>query len=142
MSFRESMTRAEAAEILETLDTALARFMRDADRDNDGDDQWNLELRFLVSRCDAVSQLIEQARPHFEDDYRLIEIAVKSTHNVWVKGGTENQAHAAATDYLMQHLTMECGGNEHLAAWVEDYETLETRAGRYWEPEQTADIEI
>lgn len=142
MSFRESMTRAEAAEILETLDTALARFMRDADRDNDGDDQWNLELRFLVSRCDAVSQLIEQARPHFEDDYRLIEVTVKTTHNVWVKGGDDEHAKAAAADYLMLNLTTECGGDEHLAAWVDSCDTLEKRAGRYWEPDQTADIEI
>lgn len=142
MSFRESMTRAEAAEILETLDTALARFMRDADRDNDGDDQWNLELRFLVSRCDAVSQLIEQARPHFADEYRLVEVTVKTMHNVWVKGGNNDQAQAAAADYLMRNLTTDCAGDDHLAAWVDDCDTLELRAGRDWETDQTADIEI
>jgi hypothetical protein len=138
----EVMNVSEGRELIDRLDKALARFMFDADQDNEGDNRWNIELRHFVELCDRLSHKIEEAREHFADDYRLIEVTVKTTHNVWVKGGDDEHAKAAAADYLMQNLATDCGGDEHLAAWVDDCDTLEKRSGTDWETGQTADIEI
>ena len=138
----EVMNVSEGRELIDTLDKALARFMFGADQDNEGDNRWNRELRHFVELCDRLSHKIEEAREHFADDYRLVEVTVKTTHNVWVKGGDDEHAKAAAADYLMLNLTTDCGGDEHLAAWVDDCDTLEKRSGTDWETGQTADIEI
>jgi len=138
----EVMKVSEARELIDTLDKALCRFIVHADEDDEGEERWNLELRHLVELCDGMSQRIGQMREHFADDYRLVEVTVKTTHNVWVKGGDDEHAKAAAADYLMLNLTTDCGGDEHLAAWVDDCDTLEKRSGTDWETGQTADIEI